>query len=51
MEITTKTILELKALAYDEFAKLQACENNLKIINSEISKRIKEEVVTDETKS
>ncbi len=31
------TVQELKALAYDELAKLELAQNNLKVINARIS--------------
>jgi len=39
IDITKMTVIELKALAYDELAKQQVCQQNLQIINQEIVKR------------
>ena len=33
------TEIELKAIAYDELAKLEVAQNNLKIINNELASR------------
>lgn len=33
------TDVELKALAYDQLAQLQQCQNNLNVINGELSRR------------
>jgi hypothetical protein len=43
MDITQKTIVELKALAFDELRKLEIAQKNLNIINGEIVKREQEE--------
>ena len=43
MDITKMTTVELKALAYDELTKLEAAQQNLRIINAEIAKKTKEE--------
>ena len=50
--ITEQTIQELKALAYDQLATIEACQNNLKLINAEITKRNTPtiEPVVEETK-
>jgi hypothetical protein len=40
MDISQKTVQELKALAYDVLAMLEKCQADLKIINQEISKRV-----------
>jgi len=48
------TVTELKALAYDELAKLEATQNNLKIINSRISEILKiepESIVEEKPKN
>lgn len=42
MDITKLSITELKSLAYDEMAKIQQAQNNLNIINAEISKKMVE---------
>ena len=36
------TLIELKAMAYDQFALLEQCQQNLQIINAEIAKRQEE---------
>ena len=33
------TDVELKALAYDQFAQIQLCQNNLNAINGELARR------------
>jgi hypothetical protein len=33
---------QLKAMAYDEMAKLEVAQNNLRILNQEIAKRVQE---------
>jgi hypothetical protein len=43
MDITTKTVVELKALAYDELSKIDTAQKNLSLISAEINRRIKEE--------
>lgn len=40
MDLTTKTVEELKALAYDQIAQKELAERNLQILNQEISKRL-----------
>lgn len=48
------TVVELKALCYDEIVKLEQCQNNIKVINQELVVRSqppvesKEEVTPDE---
>ena len=39
VNISDKTIQELKSLAYDEIVKLENAQQNLKIINAEIAKK------------
>jgi len=39
MDITKLSIEALKAMAYDEFVRVQVSQKNLEIINTEISKR------------
>lgn len=39
MDITKSTVVELKALAFDELTKMEACQRNLNIINAELVKR------------
>lgn len=36
-----KTDIELKALAYDQLATIEMCQNNLKLINQELTERSK----------
>lgn len=43
MDITTKTVVELKALAYDELAKLETAQRNIALINAEIKKKVEAE--------
>jgi len=40
MDITKLTVEALKALAYDEMAKIQLSQQNLQLINQEISKKL-----------
>ncbi len=42
MDITKSTLIELKALAFDELSKMEVCQRNLNTINAEINKRIQE---------
>jgi hypothetical protein len=42
MDITTLTIEQLKALAYDQILLLQQTQNNLNLIQAEIKKREEE---------
>lgn len=37
------TVVELKALVYDELAKIDICQNNIKLLNQEIRERINKE--------
>lgn len=39
INLNALNLIELKALAYDEFLKLNVAQNNLKVINQELSKR------------
>lgn len=39
IDITKMDLKELKAMAYDEIAKIELCQNNLKMLNAEIEKR------------
>lgn len=39
-QISDLTTIELKALAYDQMAQLELSQNNLRIINQELSKRL-----------
>ena len=47
MDITKKTVEELKALAYDQMAMKQQAEMNLQALNEEIGKRMKEKPKKD----
>lgn len=46
MDLSTKTIEELKSLAYDQIAQKEMAERNLAILNQEISKRLQATQVT-----
>lgn len=48
MDITTKNIIELKALCFDQLVLLENTQKNIQLINAEISKKIKEETKPDE---
>ena len=39
MDITTKSVTELKALAFDTLVSIEQQQNNLRAINAEIAKR------------
>lgn len=39
-KITDLTVVELKSLAYDELSKIELFQNNLRLLNQEISNRI-----------
>jgi hypothetical protein len=39
MDITKKTDIELKALAFDMLKSLEGLQNNIRIINQELAKR------------
>ena len=39
MDLTTMTLEQLKALAYDQLVELQRIQQNLQILNAEIDKR------------
>lgn len=39
-KITDFSVVELKSLAYDELTKIELCQNNLRLLNTEISKRL-----------
>jgi hypothetical protein len=39
MDISKLSVEALKAMAYDEFVRVQVSQKNLEIINAEISKR------------
>lgn len=42
MDISTLNMTELKALAYDQLVLLQQTQNNIRILEAEIQKRIAE---------
>ncbi len=42
-KLSDLTVVELKSLAYDELAKLEAAQQNLRILNQEINKRYQEQ--------
>lgn len=39
-KITDLTLVELKSLAYDELTKIELCQNNLRLLNQEITNRL-----------
>jgi hypothetical protein len=39
MELNTATVVELKAAAYDELARIEQAQHNIKVINEELYKR------------
>jgi hypothetical protein len=39
-QISDFTVVELKSLAYDELAKIELAQNNIRILNQEITNRI-----------
>ncbi len=39
-KISDLTVVELKSLAYDELAKIELCQNNLRALNQEITNRL-----------
>ena len=47
-KLSDLTVVELKSLAYDELAKLENAQQNLKILNQEINKRFQEQQQTQE---
>ena len=42
-KLSDLTVVELKSLAYDELAKLESAQQNLRILNQEIGKRVQEQ--------
>lgn len=42
-KLSDLTVVELKSLAYDELAKLETAQQNLRILNQEIAKRAQEQ--------
>ena len=47
-KLSDLTVIELKSLAYDELAKLENAQQNLKILNQEINKRFQEQQQTQQ---
>jgi len=39
-QISDFTVVELKSLAYDELAKIELAQNNIRLLNQEITNRI-----------
>jgi hypothetical protein len=39
VDIKKLSDIEIKALAYDELARLEMCQNNLKVLNQELQSR------------
>jgi hypothetical protein len=39
VDIKSLSDVEIKALAYDELARLEMCQNNLRILNKELADR------------
>ena len=39
-KLSDLTVVELKSLAYDELAKLENAQQNLRVLNQEITKRV-----------
>jgi len=48
-KLSDLTVVELKSLAYDELAKLETAQQNLRILNQEINKRYQEQQSQQET--
>jgi hypothetical protein len=48
MDITKLSVVELKALAFDLLVQLENVQNNLKVVNAEIAKRVESEKVDKE---
>ena len=42
MDLKDKSVVELKALVYDEIGKKEVASNNIQVINQEIGKRMAE---------
>ncbi len=42
-KLSDLTVVELKSLAYDELAKLESAQQNLRVLNQEIAKRAQEQ--------
>lgn len=43
VDVSTMTLVELKALAYDQIAQKEQAELNLRMLNGEIAKRLQAE--------
>jgi hypothetical protein len=41
-KLSDLTIVELKSLAYDELARLESAQSNLRILNQEIANRVQQ---------
>jgi len=39
-QISEYTVIELKALVYDELAKIELCQSNIRFLNQELQKRL-----------
>lgn len=50
MDITKLSVVELKAMAFDEILKSEQASNNLKVLNQELVKRNQPEVKEGEVK-
>lgn len=48
-KLSDLTVVELKSLAYDELAKLESAQQNLRVLNQEIAKRSQEQQVQQGT--
>lgn len=48
INLEEKTVVELKALAYDQLNVLQQIQNNINLINQHIEKKTKEVVKAEE---
>lgn len=50
-QISNLTVVELKALAYDQLAQIELCQQNLRLINQELAKKFQPQPQPDPTKS
>lgn len=48
MELTTLSDEKLKSMAYDEMVRIQVAQNNIQVINQELSKRQPKETKMEE---
>lgn len=39
-QLSDLTIIELKSLAYDQMVQIEICQNNLKILNEELNRKL-----------